>query len=57
MRGAIRPFPQYIFMAWCLVKHSRAGNDAALPFTSLVKLGEVKASQPRVKPRAQGIQV
>jgi hypothetical protein len=21
MRGAILPFPQYIFMAWCLVKH------------------------------------
>jgi hypothetical protein len=20
MRGAIRPLPQYIFMAWCLVK-------------------------------------
>jgi hypothetical protein len=21
MRGAIHPLPQYIFMAWCLVKH------------------------------------
>jgi hypothetical protein len=21
MRGAIPPFPQYVFMAWCLVKH------------------------------------
>jgi hypothetical protein len=21
MRGAILPFPQYVFMAWCLVKH------------------------------------
>jgi hypothetical protein len=22
MSGAIHPFPQYAFMAWCLVKHS-----------------------------------
>jgi hypothetical protein len=22
MRGTIPPLPQYIFMAWCLVKHS-----------------------------------
>jgi hypothetical protein len=21
MRGAIPPLPQYVFMAWCLVKH------------------------------------
>jgi hypothetical protein len=21
MRGAIHPFPQYAFIAWCLVKH------------------------------------
>jgi hypothetical protein len=21
MSGAMRPFPQYAFMAWCLVKH------------------------------------
>jgi hypothetical protein len=21
MRGAILPLPQYVFMAWCLVKH------------------------------------
>jgi hypothetical protein len=21
MRGAITPFPQYVFMEWCLVKH------------------------------------
>jgi hypothetical protein len=21
MRGAIPPFPQYVFMEWCLVKH------------------------------------
>jgi hypothetical protein len=21
MSGAIPPFPQYVFMAWCLVKH------------------------------------
>jgi hypothetical protein len=21
VRGAIRPFPQYVFMVWCLVKH------------------------------------
>jgi hypothetical protein len=21
MRGAILPFPQYVFLAWCLVKH------------------------------------
>jgi hypothetical protein len=21
MRGAIPPFPQYVFTAWCLVKH------------------------------------
>jgi hypothetical protein len=21
MRGAIPPFPHYVFMAWCLVKH------------------------------------
>jgi hypothetical protein len=21
MRGTISPFPQYVFMAWCLVKH------------------------------------
>jgi hypothetical protein len=21
MRGAIHPLPQYVFMAWCLVKH------------------------------------
>jgi hypothetical protein len=21
MRGAIPPFPQYVFMAWCLLKH------------------------------------
>jgi hypothetical protein len=21
MRAAIRPLPQYVFMAWCLVKH------------------------------------
>jgi hypothetical protein len=22
MRGAIPPLPQYVFMAWCLVKHT-----------------------------------
>jgi len=22
MRGAIPPLPKYVFMAWCLVKHS-----------------------------------
>jgi len=21
MRGSIPPFPQYVFMVWCLVKH------------------------------------
>jgi hypothetical protein len=21
MSGAVPPFPQYVFMAWCLVKH------------------------------------
>jgi hypothetical protein len=26
MRGAIRPRPQYVFMAWCLIKHRDTFN-------------------------------
>jgi hypothetical protein len=35
MRGAIPPLPQYVFMAWCLVKHSDI-----FTFTSSVTLRE-----------------
>jgi hypothetical protein len=31
MRGALPPLPQYVFMAWCLIKH----RDNLLPFTCL----------------------
>jgi hypothetical protein len=34
MHGAIPPLPQYIFMAWCLVKHR---DNFTLPFTLLQK--------------------
>jgi hypothetical protein len=30
MRGAIPPLPQYVFMAWCLVKHR---NNFTFTFT------------------------
>jgi hypothetical protein len=30
MRGAILPLPQYVFTAWCLVKHR---DNFASPFT------------------------
>jgi hypothetical protein len=33
MRGAIRPLPQYAFMAWCLVKHRE--EFTLCPFTKL----------------------
>jgi hypothetical protein len=31
IRGAMPPFPQYAFKAWCLVKHR---GNCILPFTS-----------------------
>jgi hypothetical protein len=31
MRGAIPPFPQYVFMAWCLVKHRDNFTFCLLP--------------------------
>jgi hypothetical protein len=34
MRGAIPPLPQYVFMAWCLVKHS--DNFTSLPFYVII---------------------
>jgi hypothetical protein len=30
MRGAVPPLPQYVFMAWCLVKH---GDSFTFAFT------------------------
>jgi hypothetical protein len=37
MNGAIHPFPQYAFMAWCLVKHR--DNFTFLPFTGVNRAG------------------
>jgi hypothetical protein len=34
MRGTIPPLPQYVFMAWCLVKHRH--NFTFLPFIGYV---------------------
>jgi len=39
MRGAIPSFPQYVFMAWCLVKHRDKFNFTFELF-SLIKSGE-----------------
>jgi hypothetical protein len=41
MRGAIPPLPQYVFMAWCLVKHR---DNFTLPL-SLLKLGPVPVAR------------
>jgi len=32
MRGAIPPLPQYVFMAWCLVKHR---DNFTFPFYAI----------------------
>jgi hypothetical protein len=32
MRGAIPPLPQYVFMAWCLVKHRETTLPLPRPF-------------------------
>jgi hypothetical protein len=31
MRGAISPLPQYVFMAWCLVKHRERSRSKYFP--------------------------
>jgi hypothetical protein len=36
MRGPIPPLPQYVFMAWCLVKH-RDNFTLPLPYLTLVR--------------------
>jgi hypothetical protein len=41
MRGAILPLPQYVFVAWCLVKHR---NNFTLTFTLLAILRETRGS-------------
>jgi hypothetical protein len=33
MRGVIPPLPQYVFMAWCLVKHKNKFTFCLLPYT------------------------
>jgi hypothetical protein len=35
MRGAIPPLPQYVFMAWCLVKH-RGNSGSRLPLYAML---------------------
>jgi hypothetical protein len=42
MRGAIPPLPQYVFMAWCLVKHR--DNFTFLPFKRDVVNGKFKVA-------------
>jgi hypothetical protein len=37
MRGAIPPFPQYVFIAWCLVKHRDNFTFTLLIFNSKIK--------------------
>jgi hypothetical protein len=39
MRGAVTPLPQYVFMAWCLVK--QRDNLSFFIFTCVAKLTEV----------------
>jgi hypothetical protein len=38
MRGAIPPLPQYVSMAWCLVKHR---NNFTFTFYGLDNLGSI----------------
>jgi hypothetical protein len=38
MRGAIPPLPQYVFMAWFLVKHR---DNFAFTFTKRIRKGKV----------------
>jgi hypothetical protein len=33
MHGAMPPFPQYVFISWCLIKH-RDDNTFTYPFTT-----------------------
>jgi hypothetical protein len=35
MSGALFPFPQYAFMAWCPVKEKKAQEQIYLYFTNL----------------------
>jgi hypothetical protein len=39
MRGAIPPLPQYIFIAWCLVKHR---DNFTFMFINTVPIGPVE---------------
>jgi hypothetical protein len=40
MRGAIPPLPQYVFMAWCLVKHR--DNFTFLKSRRMICVGHVE---------------
>jgi len=39
MQDAITPLPQYVFMAWCLVKHRDNFSVTNFYFLPLTKIG------------------